>query len=89
MALSLGIVLVCVLLFLAVRPKKSPEPLMQAAPSFFQSSPALQPQPVAMSFRQQLVDEKAAEVASAFRDAEQKKWRAEVIKEAADLLATP
>jgi hypothetical protein len=86
MALSFGIILVCILLFLAVRPKKSPavQPLMQATP-FFQDAPA--PAPVAVSFRQQMVDEKAAEVASAFKDAEQKKWRKEVIKEAAELLA--
>ena len=87
MALSFGIILVCILLFLAVRPKRPPQVVMQSAPapSFFQPTPA----PIATSFRQQLVDEKAAEVASAFRDAEQKKWRAEVIKEAAELLATP
>jgi hypothetical protein len=92
MILGLGLILLLVLGAIAIAPKKqpalaapsgTPQPLLMQASA---PAPAYAPQ---VSFRQQLVDEKANEVAAAFRDAEQKKWRAEVIKEAADLLASP
>jgi hypothetical protein len=88
MILSVGIILVCILLFLAVRPKgaQPSQPLMQSTlPTFVEpvSAPATMRQ---LTFRQQQVDEEAAEVSAAFRDAANKKWREEVIAKASTLL---
>jgi hypothetical protein len=86
MALSIGIVLVCVLLFLAVnKPRSSTaQPLMQnPVPMLF---PATQ-QPVQMSIRQQQLDEESTEISAAFRDKANEAWRSEVISKASKLLA--
>jgi hypothetical protein len=86
MALSFGIVLVCVLLFLAIRSRPSTsQPLMQnPVPMLF---PAVQ-QPAQVSIRQQQLEEEASEISAAFRDKANEAWRAEVIDKASKLLAS-
>ena len=85
MALSFGIVLVCILLFLAIRPRSSTsQPLMQnPVPMLFPSTP----QSAQVSIRQQQLDEEAEEISAAFRDKANEAWRAEVITKASKLLA--
>lgn len=89
MALSFGIVLVCVLLFLAVRPKspQPSQPLMQS-PAFFtpEPGPSSTVQPAPINFREQLLSEEANEVQTAYREAANRKWREEVIAKASTLL---